>query len=1199
MTQPAVPPNVPEDHRLLAKLVPLASDLSAQSLSVFIAAFAVGSAMLNGAAHAPLTEIGGDLFSDSVQRLRAKDQRGELLTRRDLDELLAHIEATRLAESLARADVQREIRALNARTDLLIDLIVLVPAQTAKQVLEALRAQGDLLTFSVAQRLGDAVNDLAHAERADLGATLEALRAFVREAQGRRAEPRPVTPPLHYFISYARRDGADFADRLHDALESDRYDAWLDRRDIPPGAEWDTAIEAAIENCKAFLFVVTPGSIASRACLDELSHALSTKRPVIPLMVIQAKLPYRIERLQYVDFINKEFRFAMAELRDRLRAAELQPLSPEQFRKNERHALNLIEAEAQQLRRAEQYTVRRRLSRPLPRYIDDVSFKDRQKEQADLVNLLGKPVAPNSRVIGVYGRAGMGKTALVCKVINDLMRGNAPLDGVVPLQDTDGRDLTESGIRLELILDDFAKVLPESVQKDFEAARRDPALSAAHKTQALLRATEGGRYLLLLDNLETLQDAATGALLDADLRAFFEVIATQSQSVQILFTSRERLTAPSLPHLRSLPLESGLPTPDAIALLREGDPDNEAGLRDAPEAQLAQIVERVAGNPRAIEAVIGMLKEDPTLTVAELLTAPDLLSAKAAEIVVQGAIQRLSDQARRLLEIVAIFNKPVPLSAVEYVAAPFLPNDQVAPLLKRLVSNYFLAFNKATSEYAMHPLDRAVHRERVPAGSRSDISAEPPPYTRYILNARAADYYKRLRKPKREWRRYEDLAPQLEEFEHRMAMGDYDTAADLLTDIDFDYLLLWGYARRVAELHERLQGKITSRDLAAISAGNLGSAYRALGQVARAIEYHEAALAIAREIGDRQGEGAWLGNLGNAYSDLGQVARAIEYHEQALAISREIGDRRGEGADLGNLGLAYRALGQVARAIEYYEAALAIAREIGDRRGEGIRLGSLGLAYSALGQVARAIEYYEAALAIAREIGDRRGEGAGLGNLGNAYSALGQVARAIEYHEQALAISREIGDRRGEGTWLGNLGYALTLRGDAATGEAYLREAIRILTEVGDVRLLAWKQVQLAEVLLLKGDLDEAQALLAQARQADVPGINHELAALHGAVLARLGRGAEAGVAFREAVAHAERLLAQTPEYYTARYALALAQAGLALYGEDLAQAEATYAAARQNCAAVGVLAQARRRLEALCQAEGGDRLRGLLALLA
>ena len=87
---------------------------------------------------------------------------------------------------------------------------------------------------------------------------------------------------------------------------------------------------------------------------------------------------------------------------------------------------------------------------------------------------------------------------------------------------------------------------------------------------------------------------------------------------------------------------------------------------------------------------------------------------------------------------------------------------------------------------------------------------------------------------------------------------------------------------------------------------------------------------IAREIGDRSGEGNRLGNLGNVYRDLGQVDKAIEYCEDAMVIAREIGDRRGEGADLGNLGIAYSDLGQVKKAIEYYENALTIGKEIKD-----------------------------------------------------------------------------------------------------------------------------------------------------------------------------------------------------------------------------------------------------------------------------
>jgi tetratricopeptide (TPR) repeat protein len=171
------------------------------------------------------------------------------------------------------------------------------------------------------------------------------------------------------------------------------------------------------------------------------------------------------------------------------------------------------------------------------------------------------------------------------------------------------------------------------------------------------------------------------------------------------------------------------------------------------------------------------------------------------------------------------------------------------------------------------------------------------------------------------------------------------------------------------------------------------------------IHWLEAAVVAAR-----RGEGVHLGNLGNAYAALGEARRAIEYHQQALAISREIGDRRGEGSDLGNLGNAYYSLGEARRAIEHHQQALAISREAGDRCTEGNTLGALGNAYAALGEARRAIEYHQQALAIHQEIGDRRMEGNALGNLGLAYAALGEARRAIEYLEQALAIFEHLLD---------------------------------------------------------------------------------------------------------------------------------------------------------------------------------------------
>jgi CHAT domain-containing protein len=93
--------------------------------------------------------------------------------------------------------------------------------------------------------------------------------------------------------------------------------------------------------------------------------------------------------------------------------------------------------------------------------------------------------------------------------------------------------------------------------------------------------------------------------------------------------------------------------------------------------------------------------------------------------------------------------------------------------------------------------------------------------------------------------------------------------------------------------------------LPANALGNLGVAYGSLGNYAKVIEYLQQTLAIAREIKDRQGEGAALGNLGNAYRYLGNYAKAIEYLQQSLAIARELKDRQGEGMALHNLGATF------------------------------------------------------------------------------------------------------------------------------------------------------------------------------------------------------------------------------------------------------------------------------------------------------
>ena len=232
--------------------------------------------------------------------------------------------------------------------------------------------------------------------------------------------------------------------------------------------------------------------------------------------------------------------------------------------------------------------------------------------------------------------------------------------------------------------------------------------------------------------------------------------------------------------------------------------------------------------------------------------------------------------------------------------------------------------------------------------------------------------------------------------------------------------------------------------------GNLGNAHFCLGNLKTAIDYYERHLKIAKEFGDRLGEGNAYGSLANAHLSLGDLKTAIDYCERNLKIAKELGDRLGEGKTYGSLGNAHRNLGDLKTAIDYYERQLKIAKELGNRLGEGNAYGSLGHAHLSLGDLKTAIDYYERHLKIAKELGDRLGEGKLYGSLGNAQRSLGNLKTAIDYYERHLKIAKELGDRLGEGNAYGSLGNAHFSLGDLKTAIDYYERHLKIAKELGD-----------------------------------------------------------------------------------------------------------------------------------------------------
>ncbi|MBD2059037.1 toll/interleukin-1 receptor domain-containing protein [Oculatella sp. FACHB-28] len=85
------------------------------------------------------------------------------------------------------------------------------------------------------------------------------------------------------FISYSRRD-KEFVRTLHQALSQSQRDTWVDWEDIPVTAEWWKEIEAGIEGADTFIFVISPDSVASKICYQEVEHAAKLNKRLFPIV---------------------------------------------------------------------------------------------------------------------------------------------------------------------------------------------------------------------------------------------------------------------------------------------------------------------------------------------------------------------------------------------------------------------------------------------------------------------------------------------------------------------------------------------------------------------------------------------------------------------------------------------------------------------------------------------------------------------------------------------------------------------------------------------------------------------------------------------------------------------------------------------------------------------------------------------------
>ncbi len=126
----------------------------------------------------------------------------------------------------------------------------------------------------------------------------------VARARGGVADRAAAPQRPDVFVSYSRRDQEWVGARLAPALEARGKDLWIDVDDIRGGAsDWRATVWAGIEAARVVVFVLTPASLASRVCNEELAHASALNKRVIPVLrapVDGSAIPPELERPNWI-----------------------------------------------------------------------------------------------------------------------------------------------------------------------------------------------------------------------------------------------------------------------------------------------------------------------------------------------------------------------------------------------------------------------------------------------------------------------------------------------------------------------------------------------------------------------------------------------------------------------------------------------------------------------------------------------------------------------------------------------------------------------------------------------------------------------------------------------------------------------------------------------------------------------------------
>lgn len=240
------------------------------------------------------------------------------------------------------------------------------------------------------------------------------------------------------------------------------------------------------------------------------------------------------------------------------------------------------------------------------------------------------------------------------------------------------------------------------------------------------------------------------------------------------------------------------------------------------------------------------------------------------------------------------------------------------------------------------------------------------------------------------------------------------------------------------------------------------------------------ALALYKEINDKDGQGQALYRSSQAANALGDKKTAVYLAQQALPFLNDPRNRIWEARLWNHLGLLYSSLGMREVAIRTYNLSLNIYRELDDFVESIPVINNIGRYYESIGDYDKALEHYNITLKYIEgtrsdsTLGDEEHLSMTLAFIAGVYQKQGKLKESLAAFEQALELQRLTGLRKGEQLTLNNMGIVYYQMGDNPRALEYFARSLALCELIGERNNVATTFSNLMQVHRRMGNIKEA-----------------------------------------------------------------------------------------------------------------------------